>query len=88
MRVAAKRLKQRYNKVPLFMIYLFLIARSKKIISRLIITLYILGIISMEFSIVIGVAQILNGEYSSIIFLCVCALLLLGFIVLVINDTY
>ena len=88
MRVVARRLKQRYNKVPLFMIYLFLIARSKKIISRLIIALYILGIISMEFSIVIGVAQILNGEYSSIIFLCVCALLLLGLIILVIRDTY
>ena len=88
MRAAAKRLKQRHNKVPLFMIYLFLIADNKKLISRLIITLYILGIISMVFCIILGIIQIVNGVQSSIIFLCISVLLLLGFIILVIRDTY
>ena len=86
MKEAAKQLKQRYDKVPLFMIYLYLMAKNKKLISRLIITLYILGIISMIFCIVLGIIQMVNGVQSSIAFLCISALLLLGFIILLIKD--
>ena len=86
MKDMAKQLKRRYTKVPLFMIYLFLLATNKKLIGVLVITLYILGIVSMLYCIVLGVMMTINGVQNSAVFLCTSVLLLLGFIILLIRD--
>lgn len=86
MKDRARQLKSRYTKVPLFMIYLLLLATNKKLIGVLVITLYILGIVSMLYCIVLGVMMTITGVQNSAIFLCASVLLLLGFIILLIKD--
>lgn len=86
MREAAKQLKQRYSKIPMFMIYLFLLVKSKKFISTFIIVMYISGILAMILGVVTSIIQINRGIGVAWIMLCICTLLLLAFSITVIKD--
>ena len=81
MREAAKQLKKRYNKIPMFMIYLFLLVNSRKFISTFMKIMLISGIISMILCIVLCMLQIINnGSITGIIIIGICTLLLIAFI--------
>lgn len=81
MKEAAKQLKQRYNKVPMFMIYLFLLVNSRRFISTFMKIMLISGIISMILCIVLCILQIINnGSIIGIIIIGICTLLLIAFI--------
>ena len=76
MREVAKQLKQRYNKVPVFMIYLFLLVNKKGFIKHLIIFLSLLGILAMLFVIILSIVYIIYDGYNYYITLCISVLLL------------
>ena len=81
MREAAKQLRQRYNKIPMFMIYLFLLVNSRKFISTFMKIMLISGIISMILCIILCILQIINnGSIIGIIIIGICTLLLIAFI--------
>ena len=76
MREVAKQLKQRYDKVPVFMIYLFLLVNKKGFIKHLIIFLSLLGILAMLFVIILSIVHIIYDGYNYYITLCISVLLL------------
>lgn len=81
MKEAAKQLKQRYSKIPMFMIYLFLLVNSRKFISTFMKIMLISGIISMILCIILCILQMINnGSIMGIIVIGICTLLLIAFI--------
>lgn len=70
----AKRLKEKYKKIPMFMIYLFLLVNNEKFMSKFMHIMYISSIVLMMYCII---KSIYNMEgIISWIMLCICIIIL------------